>query len=616
MMTMARGSKAVLGRAARLALAVGAALGVLAAGAQASPPLLEQMPDNAGIVIAIPNPKAMEKNLQALTAAVEIPIPPVGVEDLLAIAGFMDGVSPDRALGVTLLFPSDPNADLPENGDEMAVVLLPVTNYADFVANLNAKAEDAGDDGVLEATGPDGETVFVRDLKNGYAALGKSRKTLAGFRAGKADAITGRAGAMGNALLGSSDLVTVVNVDVLRPFMQKAIDRAKLEAKERMAALPMGADAGPNLDSPLANWMQETLTRDTRMLVGGLKLSSMGVSLDLSASFNPGSYLSKVFAAEGKAGELLQHLPSSQPYLLALALDTSSPALKQFFKDFGEKVRASGRAGEEMPEGFFGAPLGTGDGQSALIGFNPGLVMGAGLMTSAVGYTKSATPDAVVEATKKAIEDLNGFDSDDLTISTKFGPTPAPIGSAKIPADAWEVRLTPRGGNVQAAQGLNWIFGPTGGPAGYVAKAPHGVFTTYSRNSILLTAAMQARESGKHLGEDAMIKQVGGLLAPGRMAEIYVGSKSIVDLAVPAMAMFTGAQVDPASIPAAIPPVAATVASKSGEAQFSVFVPAPVIKVGAAVAQKLREAQMKFEQMGNPDGNDVDNSDPTGQPSF
>ncbi|MBX3386312.1 MAG: hypothetical protein KF768_07060 [Phycisphaeraceae bacterium] len=603
-------------RSARSLLAAASALFLTASSLLAAPPLLQQLPDNAGVVITIPNPQGMERSLQALTTAVEIPIPPVGVADLLAMAGFMDGVAPNKALAVAFLFPADPAAELPDDPEEMLVVLLPVTNYADFVANLDADAANAGDDGVLEATSPDGQTVFVRDLKNGYAALAQSRAVLRGYKPGKADAITSRAGAMGNALLDKADLVTVFNVDVLRPFMNKAVDRAKAEAKERMADLPMGAQAGPDLDSPLINWMQQTLTRDTRMLVGGLKLSSMGVSLDMSASFIPNSYLAGVFGTEGASGQLFRHLPSSQPYLLALALDTSSPALKRFFSDFTEKLRASARDGEEMPEGFFGAPLGAGDGQSALIGFNPGLIMGAGLMTSAVSYTKSSNPDAVVDATKQAILNLNGFDNDQLTISTKFAPTPNPVGSAKIPADAWEVRMTPRGGNLQAAQGLNWIFGPTGGPSGYVAKAPHGVFTTYARNSILLTAAMQAAESGNHLAADQMITQVGGILPPGRMAEIYLGTKSIVDLAVPALAMFTGTQIDPALIPEQIPPVAAAIASKAGEAQFSIFVPAPVIKVGAAVAQKLRETQTRFEQMGAPGDADDDDDDPTGQPRF
>lgn len=607
-----RGGVGSLARASGLAAGL---LAIAASGVLAAPPLLEQMPDNAGVVISIPNPAGLEKNLQALTTAVEIPIPPMGVADLLAMAGFMDGVAADKALGVAILVPSDPNQSMPEDPDEMAVILLPVTDYAAFVAQLDADPANTGDDGVLVAASPTDDTeLFVRDLKNGYAALAKKRPVVAGYKPGKKDGITGRAGEAGNALIDSADLVTVVNFDVMRPFVAKAIEKAKAEAAEQLAQMPMGE--APDLESPLLRWVQETVTRDTRMLVGGLKLGSVGVTLEMSASFKPDSYMSKLFAAPGAAGELLKHLPSSQPYLLTLALDTSSPALKQFFKDFAEKVRESAGDGRELPEGLFGAPLGTGDGQATLVGFNPGLIMGAGMLTSTVGYTRTATPDAVVAKIKESIERLNGFEDENITISTKYGPTPKPVGKSQIPADSWQVRMTPQGGNVQAAQGLNWIFGPSGGPSGYIAKASHGVFTTYARNSILLDAAMQAAENGEHLGNDQMIKQVGAVMPKGRVAEFYVGSKSILDLAVPALAMFTGTQIDPAMMPEQVPPVAGAISSGNGEARMTVFVPAPVIKIGAAVGQKFQEARMRSEQMGEDGGKPDPEQAPAGQPAF
>lgn len=604
----------------RLVMAMGTVFG-LAAAAMAVPAVLEQVPDNAAIVVTIPNPTAMEKNIQALATATEAPLPPFGVKDLLAMGGFMDGVASDKAIAVVFTAPADKNAEFePDNKDALSF-LLPITSYEGLLKNFDAKATGGTD----KLTTPDGKELFVRDLKNGYAVLSESQIAVDSFKVGKKDAITGPAGKAGTDLIDSSDLVMIVNVDVLRPFMSKAIEKAKAEAKERLANLPGVEVSDDGMDSPLAQWMQERLTNDTRMLVQGVKCSSMGARFDLSASFVKDSTLAKTFSSDAAAGALLKHLPQ-QPYLLAFALDTSAAPLKAFMKEFGEKAKASKpKDAAAMPD-FMDMSFSDADGYATVVGFNPGMLMGGGVLTSTVSFTKTTNPDKVInDNIRKAVESLNGYDNEQVSIASKYTVGTSTVGTAKTPMDTWEIKFTPKEDSMegqQAIQAMTMIFGPSAAPSGFVAKSSSGVYQTYAKNTPLMAAALDAAGGDKNLGKDTMISQVGDQLPKNRVAEAYIGAKSIIDTAVPMMGMM-GVQIDPARIPKEIPAIGFAISNSDGAARFTAFVPAPVIKTGAMIAIEMQRAKTEAEQMGGEEDtsdNDGDKSGTgsggTGQPKF
>lgn len=618
-------------RGVSMALCLGVAAGCLlglSSTARAMPEVLKTLPENAAIVVTIPSPKTMEKNLKDFAAATDAPIPPIGIADVLGMGGFVQGVAADQAMALVVMPPADPKAEFnPETG-EGVVVLMPTTAYADLLANFEGKPTG----GVDELQSPDGEKMFARDLKNGYALIGQHKATLESYTPGKADAISPRAGKAGMSLIDGSDFVTIVNIDVLRPHMAEAIKKAKEEAKEAMENMPMpgqagaGEDALKQLDSPLAKWVEERLSQDTRMVVGGIKFSPMGVKLDLSSSFVEGSYLGKVFSSNAAAGALLKNLPN-EPYLLALALDTSSSGLKTFLADFAKKAKESAPTGDdEMPQLMVGPAMEKADGQAALVGFNPMMLMGGGALSSTISYTKGSKPDEIVADVKKALADVDGFDNEMMSVASKYKDAGATIGAAKTPVDTWEMKLTPKNADPEAAQMMAMVFGPAGKPSGYVAKADGGVYMTYANNSQLLEKAMAASKGDANLAKDAMIMQVGELLPANRFAEAYIGTKSILDTVVPMMGMM-GVQMDPSSIPTEMPPLAASISNQQGSAQFTFFVPSTVIKVGSMVSAKFQEAAAEMGGMGEEDGMEGDGTDnqedggnskgkPTGQPSF
>jgi hypothetical protein len=129
-----------------------------------------------------------------------------------------------------------------------------------------------------------------------------------------------------------------------------------------------------------------------------------------------------------------------------------------------------------------------------------------------------------------------------------------------------------------------------------------------------MSAAMKSAAGGDNLGTDTLIKQVGGQLPSGRIAEAFVGTRNIVDMVVPMAAMF-GVQLDPDAIPAQLPPLGLALAGEGGTAHMSVFFPAPVLKtiwvIGSGVGPQL-EGMGGFGDMGEEPAAD----EPTGQPRF
>ena len=148
----------------------------IASSALAIPDVLKQLPDNTGFAVAIPNPRGPPQS-QQLTMAAEIPLPPMGVTDMLAMHGVTDGVDADKADG--LCGASCPGArrrarrSISIRGtSERVVLLVPTTSYEAILNNFGMKPTGEVDSG----TTPDGQEVFTKDLKNGYAAIGHSRE--------------------------------------------------------------------------------------------------------------------------------------------------------------------------------------------------------------------------------------------------------------------------------------------------------------------------------------------------------------------------------------------------------------------------------------------------------
>lgn len=607
-----------MNRLRRLVVCAGSSLGVLMASmALAAPPaVLDRVPDSALAVVALPSAANFHKNISSLMTAVELPFPIPEVQDLLASQGIVGGV--DVSKGVALVaFPPKVDAakkaadamddaeddDMDDDGeDEQMVMLVPVTSYEEFLKNFEAKPDAAG--GLVKFLTPEGEDAFAKDIGNGYAAISDDEALLKSFD-GKAGAspLKAKLGAAGDSIAESADVMVIVNGDVLRPLWPEIKKDMIEEMQEQAAALPMGGEANPFANEAVM-WVLDSAMRDSKAMVGGLKTGNKGISLDLAVNFNTDSQFGKIFASSANSGELLSKLPGGA-YLIAAAMDTSSTELRGFVKQFMAKMTAPGD--EPM---LSDKSIDSADGQSVVLGLPKGGLLGGGLMTGMVNYVKTKDAAGYTENMKQEMLAKGGKTINGMLHQTTYTENGAKVAGKDV--DVWSLMLTPDDTNPGAAQGVAMMFGPTGGPAGYVAEVDGGVYMTFSKNSELLTQAMDAGKGGASLASDQMLSQVTSNLPSSRMGEVYIGVKGLMDMVLPFAAM-AGVQIPAEKIPEALPPVAAALSARGGAAQMTLFVPAPVIKTAADIGMAVQDQMGDMDDFGAPpDGG----KDGTGQPRF
>jgi len=100
-------------------------------------------------------------------------------------------------------------------------------------------------------------------------------------------------------------------------------------------------------------------------------------------------------------------------------------------------------------------------------------------------------------------------------------------------------------------------------------------------------------DGGAGVASNAAVKQIGEMLPAGRMAEGYLGVKSVVDMVAPLAQMFIPVQIQ---APADLPPVGFGAAATDGAVHGSFFVPMPVIKFAMKTAQDVQNMQMQQMQ--------------------
>jgi hypothetical protein len=598
-------------RVPSLVVCAGLALGLSAATSVALPPVVERVPDTAVLAVVFPSPDQAHQHLNDLLTAVEAPMQ--GLPDpksALQMAGFpADALDTSKSAAVVFFGPADMDkADLKAmdwaGAEKRMVLILPVTGFDKLVKAFDPEAKDFT--GVREITMPDGDAGFTKDIGGGFAVLGPDRTFVEAFGAKGADAsFKTRMGKGGEALADASDLVTIVNMDRLRNVAQQGLREAQEQAKAELANVPGAGDLQKNFE--LVQWLGETVVRDTQVLVGGVKLGASGVNLDMVGAFKPESYLAKAFSGTPNAGALMSRLPAG-PFYLAGALDFSSPGAKAVWRDFMSRTQIPG--GEQAKAAAL-ANVDNTDGQAAVVGFPNGGVM-SGLLTATVAFTAARNPDAAVKGFRDALMAADGQTAPGVKMTAKYTEGGGKAGDN--PVDAWEVRVTPAGdeqnGAMQMQQIMAFMFGPAGAPSGYVAKTEGGFYTTYAKNSELLGKALNAQK-GENLAGDAMLKQVQGMLPSSRLAEGYIGTKSILDTITPFMAM-GGIAVPVEKIPEKLPPVGAAISSQEGSARFSIMVPAAVIKTGIS----LGEAAQQTRDQGEAPVGDAPKKRGTGQPKF
>jgi len=572
-------------RLSGLLCAAGSVLGLFAASAQALPPIFDRVPTNALVVVSTPSLEQLEKSVASITTTLELPFP--GVKQMLMMQGFDAGVDMTKAVAAVVMPPADNPGDKPakkpaDPNDPMAdeepreepplILLVPTGDYKALLKAFNVEAGA----GITEFVGPEGDPGFAKDIGGGYAAISNKKDVLEKFdgKPGNAKAHSELIGKIGNSIGERADLLVIANIPALAPIVQPMIEQGMADAMEGPLAM-MGGEM--NMEG--AEAAMKAFFDQTNGAVMALDIEPSGVAIEGSAQYKAGTMLAGAFAKGGNSSTLIGKLPS-QPYLVNYAVDVSQPAWKQLVKD---TMNSSAEPGEQAPgTNLLIANIDNADGMASSVGFSPAALFGGGLLVNTTSYIKTSKPAEFIAGAQKMLTELNGKTVAGSAYTTTFTKAGAKVNNVDV--DVWEVKMAPaEDGDPMAAQAAMMMFGPNGGPGGFMAPVEGGVVTTMAKNQLLMGASMDAAAKGTNsMNDDAMTKQVAERLPKGRVAEAYIGVKSIMESVKPMLAMMGGpAQFD---IPEQLPPVGAGLGAGDSASHFTLFVPMPVIKtIGAAV---------------------------------
>jgi hypothetical protein len=554
------------------------------------PAAMDLAPVEALAVVAVGKLADFNTHVSQLIGAVEAPAM-MTPEQALGAVGLAGSVDMNGSAAV-IVQRYDEEADHPE-----LIVLLPVRDYKQMLAGFGEVTNANG----VDAFQIEGTPVFSKQV-GAYAALGNVENAVRAFQGkpGATAAFEARLGASGKELAASSDVVTFVNPQAAEPHIRKAMEGMSDQMGAMAGMGGAGGAAGAEQAQQQAKEAIDAFVRDATSAAVGMTFGAKGAGLSASMNFKAGSECAASCKPGGDATALLNRLPA-QPFLFAFAVDMTAPLMRDWMKGMAAQGDAALAKQPMGLPGFNAAQfMELTDGQAAAVYPSPGGLMG-GLFVNTLMFTASRNPQQLAAETKKAYEAIQGQAGEGMGISATYTPGETQVSGVSV--DGYSMIIDVGGGGFGNPMAM--LFGPAGGPNGYIAAVKNGLFQTFSRDTALLTKALAG---GAGVGSDESVAQVAAQLPKGRCAEFYLGVKPVLDQALVFAAMFLGPmQID---LPESLPPVGAGVASRQDGAIGSCFVPAPVIKVAVEIAGQVQA------QMGGEGDHDHDKGDDGEAPPF
>lgn len=559
---------------------------VMSSVAIAVPPALDRVPIDAAAVMVVPSLARLGEAIEGMGGQFGMPMDAEdGPGKLLEMLEW-PGIDANGSAAIAILGEGE---ELDFGGDQGPVVaIVPVTDYQAFVTRLGG--EGAG----LEKLEIDGEDVFIKSLGDGFAAMGPLEEIVSAFegRPGQGAAHEARAGAAASRMLEQDDVVMLVNVERLRPMLEQAMQNAGDQAEM----------AGQGEAFAGVQGFVSTFLNDAGGGAIGMDYGDHGVVVDLSAQFKDGSTWAQYANVKANASPMLGRIPA-KAYLFAFAMDLTSPALKGMFRD---GMKAMDAEGDQAQTSIIMSSIDKTDGVAMVVGTSPAGLMGGGLLLNSSSYIHTSDAAGYLANVKKIYADLNGKTLNDVTYQSTYKSASGDVGGKKV--DEWSLRMKmdPNAENAGQAQQMQMmIFGPAGGPGGYIAPAGQGVVMTYGKNSAVMQEAMQAAEGGAGFGGDAGVTAVASRMPSNRVFEAYVGVKGIMDMVMP----FLGMMIGPVEfeVPASMPPIGLGGSVSDGGMHMAVVVPADVLNMVRDLGKAMEAGAEDAEAM---------DEDGAGQPRF
>jgi hypothetical protein len=508
----------------------GAALAALAISLPAmagTPKALTMVPGDSEIVVVMPNVGELLSDMDKINAMMG----EMGKPEVMMMTSMVRGM-PGMDLNGSAAIVVDMQDDWEKEPD--AVVLLPVTSFEDLTQGREAV------NGLVEF--PMGnDPIYFRDIGGGYAAMSNDQVVLAGFRQAshtieEAQAMLGTAG---NRVAEANDVMVYLSVDALRPMAEDSFD--EMEQQGDMIEMMMGAEAAQGFDTFMN--LYKTAVADGQAIVTGMSFDAdQGVAFDFGLQFSEGSDSAAMFNNNGDAGSYFNHVPQMD-FFFAQAFDLRGEGIQTMingYMDMVEQMDVSGMvAGFDMK-----AMMDQFQGGAQILGASDAMMM-KGLLANTVMYTEGKDADACIAAMQKMYKGIGNIQEQGVSVKSSFSDEPSAINGIQAYTHSMSFDIDPAmmggGGGFGApdpAMIMQMMYGPTGGPAGYAAKAGDGMIFTFSQDEDLLTSAYKAANGENTMMSNKGIAAAAGMLPDNRVMEAYVGVDHILNTVGPILMMF------------------------------------------------------------------------------
>lgn len=565
------------------------AMASTAGSAQSLPAAVDLVPTSAPLVVSIPSINTFKSKLEGM-----LKLMPAGATEQimgpLSSIMAMDGLNTNGSVAVAIL-----NLGDEQGGEPQVVVVAPVRNYEAFAKGVGADPKGVGQAEI------DGNPVSMKDIGNGFAVLGETPEVVEGFKpaSGSARAFASLIGTSGMSVATTSDLFVIGNIDPVRPMLQAGADSL---AEQMMENMPPGMN-GMGAMAEQMEAVAKSIADDGRAYVVGLGANEAGLSLRGMANFKEGSRSAGYLTPGSNAGELIGRLPA-KPYIIAFATDSRSPGIRKLMDAAHEMSQSMNAmmAEEAKNDEMLAAQLGPmlalqksmqpmtdamrkADGSAMLMGTNP--VITAGAFVNTLVYVQTKDPAGLREAMASGISAMNNFAQGGVSLLTQVERGAQDLTGVK--ADRWKMQIKTEPANPELAQvGMMTmgLFGPGGGPAGFIAPAKQGLVMSMGRNTPLMQEALSAANNGGAFGSDALTKAVAGMLPSGRFVEGYLGLRDVWDMATQAAAMMGGLPFE-YDMPANTPPIGFGLGAGDNALAFGAFVPNQLFEMIAEIQKQM-----------------------------
>ncbi len=553
----------------------------------AQPAVLDQLPADTPLVVLVPSLSGLSGKITLLHDALGLDQPQMVnvLAEFKNVTGMTEGLN--DAGTFALVMPDALAMVENEGGDPPMLVLVPVSDYAAFITNLNGDPSQA----VATLTLPDGQTAFAKQT-DGYAVLSPTQEDLDNFAPLEGEqSLRESIGQLGRGCVDRGDAAMIIKLDALAPVLMPILDIGMLQIEQEMAR-EMERDGAGGEIAALATKMVtayggaiKAVMNDTSTLVLGMDITEQGVGISKTAQFKPESRMAAIFAGGGDARPYLAKLAKG-PYLASSAVNLQGvdvaamlAPLEQIFS--GDDLGSMGK----LIQPLFGLikPI----KGFAMAYYQPqDMAMMGGGVFNAVSIVEVDDSQHYLASYKAYMEACDGVEipidpvnGTVMKINGKYSSDVLQIEGVSVDDYQLQYELPPQiMQEMGPAAPFMMMMGATG-QSGYVAAKGDYVITTNSRDAKLLKQALAGLDQNAGMGTGDGIEKVRRTAGFGpSMYETYISVSGIVDGTVNMMMAMMGQQ--PFPVPNDLPPVATALGLANGGAIGRMFVPMEVLKFG------------------------------------